>query len=461
VALRLFGIPITIDPAFFFGAVALGIMANFASPRPENVFLMVVAVAIGTIAHELGHALAYRFFGCQSAVRLHVLGGVAWPTEAAALSAGQRAVITLAGPLTGLALGLPLVPLVRTLSLSGDAAPPEVLVTFLLVTTAGASLLNLAPVLPLDGGQLVRTVLDSATGGRGLRPALVTSVLFSGLIAVVALRSGLRWWLIGLAAIALCAYDLRAVFVLPGAEKAAAADEQRRRLVEADAALAGGDPLRAEKLAGELLHQTYPGPVRAAAANIGVWANLIQGRTAGALDVAERAGSALAGLDVPLSAVQAAGGRDRALDLLRSTFTAAPGETSGLLLTRALVQAGRLDEAVAVVSGPAAAKLGNNPAAVVGRALFGEERFEDAARLGAASFERDPHPTLAYNVACAWARHGRPDEALRWLDRAVDAGYRDAGELETDAELETLRGRPELRDLRHRMERRPLGPGNR
>lgn len=44
----------------------------------------------------------------------------------------------------------------------------------------------------------------------------------------------------------------------------------------------------------------------------------------------------------------------------------------------------------------------------------------------------------SYNAACASALLARPDAAFRWLDAAVNAGFRDAGQIVGDADLASL-----------------------
>jgi hypothetical protein len=47
-----------------------------------------------------------------------------------------------------------------------------------------------------------------------------------------------------------------------------------------------------------------------------------------------------------------------------------------------------------------------------------------------------------YNAACAAAVTGHTDEALVWLDRTAEAGYRDTAHLEVDNDLDSLRDDP-------------------
>ena len=52
-----------------------------------------------------------------------------------------------------------------------------------------------------------------------------------------------------------------------------------------------------------------------------------------------------------------------------------------------------------------------------------------------------------YNLACSLARAGRPDEAIDALSRAILLGYDDLAHMESDPDLESLRGHPDFRAL--------------
>ena len=59
-----------------------------------------------------------------------------------------------------------------------------------------------------------------------------------------------------------------------------------------------------------------------------------------------------------------------------------------------------------------------------------------------------PQDFLArYNLACSLARAGRPDEAIESLSRAILLGYDDLAHMETDPDLESLRGHPDFQSL--------------
>jgi hypothetical protein len=53
--------------------------------------------------------------------------------------------------------------------------------------------MNLLPMLPLDGGNVMTQLLNALTGGRGERPARIVSVALAALAALLALRFQ-EWW---------------------------------------------------------------------------------------------------------------------------------------------------------------------------------------------------------------------------------------------------------------------------
>jgi hypothetical protein len=82
-------------------------------------------------------------------------------------------------------------------------------------------------------------------------------------------------------------------------------------------------------------------------------------------------------------------------------------------------------------------------------------RFRDAARVGSVLFDQDPAALVAYNVACSWALAGQTEEALAWLDRAVEKGFRDTTLLDQDNNFDSIRDTDGFRALRSWMETGP------
>lgn len=174
---RLFGIPIRIEPFFFVILVVLGFGAF------EGWFLLswVVIATTSVLLHELGHAVAFRAYGHRPSIALQGFGGVT--SADAQLTPGRGIVVSLAGPLSALVLfGLP----AWILWASGSVTTYDARVVLdqVLFVNIGWSLLNLLPILPLDGGHVTRSVIDLLTEGRGERPARIVSIVVAGAFAL-------------------------------------------------------------------------------------------------------------------------------------------------------------------------------------------------------------------------------------------------------------------------------------
>jgi len=92
----------------------------------------------------------------------------------------------------------------------------------------------------------------------------------------------------------------------------------------------------------------------------------------------------------------------------------------------------------------------------LGRALLSVERYDDAVE----AFGRVTGPTRStalYNAACAHSLAGRPDEAIARLRDAREAGFADLGQIEADADLESLREREDFAAIVDDLEQE-LGP---
>jgi len=91
---------------------------------------------------------------------------------------------------------------------------------------------------------------------------------------------------------------------------------------------------------------------------------------------------------------------------------------------------------------------------------------EDAARRVWAEWLDDqqrlvsdaPNPGNLYNLACALALVGRPDDALDTLEQSINVGWTDSGHMARDRDLESLHDSPRFADLLARLSERPIEP---
>jgi Zn-dependent protease len=190
-----FGIPVRIHPLFWLVTSVLGAVQAQGAGLSSMLILLalwVVAAMISLVVHELGHALAAKYHELAPEVVIYSMGGVT-RYRPGRLSHGARLFITLAGPAAGFAAaGL----VIALLLLSGHrvifpglpfsigegpvlAGNLGVFSLYLLMVNIFWGIMNLMPVVPLDGGMAVYSVLESRKPGRGLTGALKVSIAAS------------------------------------------------------------------------------------------------------------------------------------------------------------------------------------------------------------------------------------------------------------------------------------------
>lgn len=190
---RLFGIPYEIGVQFWIFTALLGSTLLNTPNGPLKLVLWVVCALLSIVVHELGHAVVGRRFGAQSYVLLYGLGGLTY-LPGAYLTRGRSILVSLAGPAMGFALWL----VVRALAgflLGGSVLDGVGDTAYLVISTAIKfliymnlywTILNLLPILPLDGGQVLRDVL----GPTQLTTARIIGAVFAAVVCVLAALGG-------------------------------------------------------------------------------------------------------------------------------------------------------------------------------------------------------------------------------------------------------------------------------
>ena len=120
------------------------------------VFVWIVAMFISVLAHEFGHALMARFFGGAPSVALYGLGGLT-SLGLGGVSRGAHFLISAAGPAVGLSLAV--LTAVVCFFVRGAAPVLDEWMIDMLWINVVWSLFNLLPILPMDGGQMLRDLL--------------------------------------------------------------------------------------------------------------------------------------------------------------------------------------------------------------------------------------------------------------------------------------------------------------
>jgi stage IV sporulation protein FB len=202
---NLVGFPVRIHPLFWVIALLLGYSGGIV-----QMLIWVLAIFVSILIHELGHALAFRFYGQDSSIILHFSGGLTVPesiswggrTANVGFSPNQQIFISLAGPFAGFLLaalvaagvtfsggsivssyllGVIPLPVMAVLPIGGSIV--QSLVMALLWINIFWGFINLMPIYPLDGGQVARSLLLKNDPLDGVRKSLWLSVIAGGAVA--------------------------------------------------------------------------------------------------------------------------------------------------------------------------------------------------------------------------------------------------------------------------------------
>jgi len=170
---RVAGAPVLVTPSWFLGAVVLTVVfaptvSRFA-PRMATTGVLVVAFAFvlllfaSVFLHEVAHALVARARG----QRVTELAVTLWGGHTAYTGAAGRpldgALIAVVGPVTNLVLAGAMWALFE---LQPMMTVPAMLLFAGAFSNAFVGLFNLLPGLPLDGGQILESLVWGATGSR-------------------------------------------------------------------------------------------------------------------------------------------------------------------------------------------------------------------------------------------------------------------------------------------------------
>lgn len=170
--------------------IFIPIFSSFLTPI-ETWIVAIITVGLSLVS-LLGHAAAHRWIArivgndLPDGIFLYPMGDAAqvWPV---ATTAWREALTALAGPCTSLGLaGLSY--LLWNFQLNGYI---NTISLFLLLFNAGIGVINLVPILPLDGGRLVRAIIWGVLA----RPVLVARFERKMGLLGVALLSGWGVWL--------------------------------------------------------------------------------------------------------------------------------------------------------------------------------------------------------------------------------------------------------------------------
>jgi Zn-dependent protease len=177
--IRLFGFPIRV--AVFFWLIAAlfgqGVLDRFGLPY---LALWVGCFFVSVLLHELGHAFVFRWFGSSAQIVLHGLGGYAqgYPLQ----RAWQQLLMYAAGPFAGFLLAGVLFASTYITDWPATSLAAYLAYVFLLILNVFWGVINLLPILPMDGGNILREFLTILGVRRSQLIALWVSVILGVLL---------------------------------------------------------------------------------------------------------------------------------------------------------------------------------------------------------------------------------------------------------------------------------------
>jgi Zn-dependent protease len=179
---RVFGFPVQIQLFFWIVGAVLSLL--WAGNDVAAAVLIFGVFFISILGHELGHALAVRKFGSRPSIILHGFGGLTM-YAGGMFSRNQSIIISLSGPAVSLALAAAFFLLLNVLGMirgsNLNPGDPMIMAVYAgMILNFIWTVLNLMPVMPLDGGQVLREILGP---GKARTTAIVGAVT-GGILAV-------------------------------------------------------------------------------------------------------------------------------------------------------------------------------------------------------------------------------------------------------------------------------------
>ncbi len=176
---------------FFFLTAAL-ISYGFSSSLPEAL-AWVLMIFLAVFVHEMGHACIALLCGQKVEVEFTAFGGVTIPSGPK-LSLGKEFLMVFMGPFFGFLLFV-----AATFILDIPIVDPTLrlfMQNFRFVTLFW-TIMNLLPILPLDGGQLLRIMLEAFLGFKARVVTLYISVVFATIASVIFFLIGFSLFFMG------------------------------------------------------------------------------------------------------------------------------------------------------------------------------------------------------------------------------------------------------------------------
>lgn len=484
---RIFGVPVRIEPLF----VIVAFLFSLQIRQLWLIFAVVFLVFISILVHEMGHALAYRFMGQRSAVVLHGFGGFTVPAGGGrrVLSKGRSIAVSLAGIVAQLVLlylparyllnvdwvleqgGMDYGIIDGRLARGEDVGNMDFnwlpVLWYTQYINLWWAIFNALPLRPLDGGHVAEELVGHEKACKvSIGAAVVGGLLaFMGGHIIIALIMGFLGYQnyreLQDGGLGSSAFDIEAPDAPPkgggggqppggrsshpgdtgrperGGGKRGDRSRRRRKPshLEAVPPRYGSDPLDGSRASADV--------------ESAIWNELRDGDKDRAVSMARQAGSVNGFLQGSLALAQ--GHAAIAIDLLQAAYNKEPDGPPNLVPATLLAETEQAVPLTEVLVGDG--ETGVTAAGSLQTHLHYAGCFAEAARVGELVFAAGPSSPAqtAFEVACAWSRSGNPDEGLRWIEAAVDAGFKAPTILDKEPDLLEVRAHPGWPAIRSKL----------
>jgi Zn-dependent protease len=282
IGFSLFGVPVRIASSFWIIAVLFGTQGVGRSASSEKAIMEALIwtaiVFVSILLHEFGHAMAARVFGAEPSITLHALGGLT-QFEPRGMSRPQRWLVSFAGPAAGLLFGTAVY--VGARWVPADVETTHIIDT-LLTVNIGWSLINLLPVLPFDGGQMLHAFLGPR---RELWTAIISGVVGASVAILGYVVRNNLWLAFLFGSAAITAIRQVRFHWRSKADRDAGLEEE---LVRTRAAIAHGRVEDVKKSAARIVEEARTSAVKNGGLLARAWAEATLGRRADARETIEQ-----------------------------------------------------------------------------------------------------------------------------------------------------------------------------
>lgn len=192
-----------------------------------GVLIVAAVFFISVLIHEIGHTLAFRYFGIESRVVLYWMGGLAIPGRgmgswnggrSRSLKPNEQIIVSLAGPVAGLLLAVVFTLIAFAISFDinapnygigfyfagpfplptynaagtilAESKPLAMFIWVSIVINIILNIFNLLPVFPLDGGQIARQIFVKFDPWAGVQKSVILSMCVAVFVALYSLQKG-------------------------------------------------------------------------------------------------------------------------------------------------------------------------------------------------------------------------------------------------------------------------------